>query len=226
MNEKGLGWGNNGIAFTQNESKYIDVGPGVWGLSGTLWNQVIMMTCKNVSEVVPFYSGIMKPSTEYGFWNDVWCDAEGYILMVEMTHSYIATVFGNSTEITGAPKGILWHSNHHQWLDPAVTGSRYGENYTTSYLREQRALELLLAHYGNITLDVCMNITRDHEGGFDKTKPDSGDICRHPDRHGLWITNFAWIVQPKKYTVYWTRGHPCTSPYTEYNFTELFFDTE
>jgi hypothetical protein len=228
LNEKGLGFGGTGTSITRDKNREIDEGEGIRPY--VLVRQT-MQSCQNVSEVAYLWKQSTRSShrlrtspADWDYDTYIFCDRGGGILIVEQTHSYIMTVFGDSTDITNAPKGILWHSNHHQWLDPAVTGSRYGENYTTSYLREQRALELLMAHYGNITLDVCMDITRDHEGGFDKTKPDSGDICRHPDRHGLWITNFAWIVQPNKYTVYWTRGHPCTSPYTAYNFTELFLE--
>jgi predicted choloylglycine hydrolase len=222
FNEKGLGWGNNGIHLTKNESRPIDSGPGAWGLSGTLWNQVIMMTCKNVSEVISFYSGVMKPSTEHGFWNDVWCDSEGNILMVEMTNSYLITVFGNSTEITGAPEGILWHANHHQWLDPNLTGSITIEECTTSHLRAERARELLEENYGNITLDVCKNITRDHSGGFDPDRKDSADICRHPDKINSGSTRTSWIIESKNLILYYTFRKPCRFPYIRYNFSKIF----
>jgi hypothetical protein len=230
LNEKGLGFGGTGTSITRDKTREIDEGDGV---RPYLLVQQTMQYCQNVSEVAHFWKNSTRSShrfrtgpADWDYDTYIFCDRVGGILIVEQTHSYISTVFGNSTEITNAPEGILWHANHHQWLDPALTGSRYPEEYIDSSLREQRALELLLVNYGNITLDVCMDITRDHEGGFDETKPDSGDICRHPDRHGLWITNFAWIVQPNNCTVYWTRGHPCTSPYTSYNFTELFLDKE
>lgn len=222
LNEKGLGWGSNVIRRTKNESRYIDSGPGIWGLGGSQWNQLIMMTCKNVSEVICFYSGIMKPSTEKGFWNDVWCDSEGGILMVEMTHNHIITVFGNSTDISNASEGILWHAGHHQWLDPNQTGSIFPDDYPSSALRAERSRELLEENYGNITLDVCKSICRDHDGGFDPNGKDSGDICRHSDKNDPGFTMRSWIIQPKDLTVYWTRGPPCHFRYIKRDFTKIF----
>ena len=134
-----------------------------------------MMTCKNVSEDAKLWKNNQRASGTYRtwphFWDNsmsVWRDQEGGILMVEQTHNHILTVFGNSTEITGAPEGMLWHANIHQWLDPNLTGSMFREDARSSPLRADRAYELLMDNYGNITLDVYKGITRDHGGGYDR----------------------------------------------------------
>ena len=115
------------------------------------------------------------------------------------------------------------NSNHHQWLDPSLTGSKYGYEYITSEMRANRSLELLELSYGNITIETCKNITRDHGGGFDENKRDSGDICRHPDKNALWITSFSWIIQSKTMTIYLTSNAPCKTEFNEYNFTGISF---
>jgi hypothetical protein len=159
---------------------------------------------------------------QYDGSSSCFCDKEGGILAIEQTHHYIITVFGNSTDITGAPEGILWHANHHQWLDPNLTGSVFPSENPSSAFRAQRARELLEQQYGNITLEVCKEITRDHGGGFDPEGKDSGDICRHPDKNSRKITAFSWIILPKDLTVYWTHRSPCKSVFLKHDFSRIF----
>ena len=226
FNEKGLGWGATGTRLTTNESRYIDEGPGITTM---MLERLSMMTCRNVSEVAALWKNTERASQKGNGWfhqwdvsSPVYCDSNGGILAIEQTHNHIVTVFGNSTDITGAPKGILWHANHHQWLDPNLTGSVYPDEYPSSALRAERALELLENHYGNISLDICKRITRDHGGGTNRNRKDSGDICRHPDKNSLKITAFSWIIQPKDYTVYWTHRSPCRSIFWKHDFTHIF----
>ena len=157
LNEKGLGFGGNGMGITKNESRYIDEGPG---MSTYMLERLTMMTCKNVSEVAKLWKNMERASGTYRDWPhhfdnsiSVWCDREGGILMIEQTHNHIITVFGNSTEITGASEDVLWHANHHQWLDPNLTGSLFPSEYSSSGMRAERARELLEENYGNITLE-------------------------------------------------------------------------
>jgi hypothetical protein len=226
LNEKGLGWGSPGTIFTDNESRYVDEGPGVstWGLE-----KLAMMTCKNVSEVARLYMDTERASEKGNGWFHIYdgssssfCDREGGILIIEQTHQYILTVFGNSTEITGGLEGILWHANHHQWLDPNLTGSVYPNEYPSSGLRAERMRELLTDSYGNITLEICKNIARDHGGGFDSNGKDSGDICRHPDNSSLKVTAFSWIIMPKDLTVFWTHTSPCKGIFFRHDFSQIF----
>lgn len=226
LNEKGLGWGSPGTVFTDNESRPIDEGPG---MPTMMLETFAMMTCKNVSEVACLYRETERASPKKDAWphmydssSSCFCDSNGGILCIEQTHQYILTVFGNSTDITGARAGILWHANHHQWLDPSLTGSVYPNEYPSSALRAERTKELLLDEYGNITLDVCKRISRDHDAGFDPREKDSGDICRHPDTHTSKITAFSWIIMPKEMTVYWTHTAPCKGKFFTYNFSSVF----
>lgn len=128
LNEAGLGFGGNGLRLTENESRPIDEGPG---LATYMLERLTMMTCKNVSEVAVLWKNTERASSRHGFsypnfWDNsisMWCDRDGGILSIEQTHTYILCVFGNMTEVTHAQDGILWHANHHQWLDANLTGS-------------------------------------------------------------------------------------------------------
>ncbi len=226
LNEKGLGFGGNGLKLTENTSREVDEGPGI---STYMLERLSMMTCKNVSEVASLWIETERSSGRDEDWPhhydnsmSVWCDKQGEILMIEQTHNYIITVFGDSTNITNASRDILWHANHHQWLDPEKTGSVYPEEYLSSKLREQRAHELLEENYGNITLEGYKKIVRDHDGGYDISGKDSGDICRHPDNNGTVITGFSWIIQSKSMTVHITKRSPCQSIFIKYDLSNKF----
>ncbi len=228
LNEKGLGFAGAGLSLTENTSRYIDTGDGVpvyyLGL-------MTMKNCSTVAEVVNLWSSTPRsadPSFLYPHHCDyditMWGDHAGDVVIIEQTHQYFIAVYQNSTQITQAPIGILWHANHHLWLDSNLTGSSF-PNETTSGARTARARELLEQYYGSITLNECMNITQDHGGGYDPTKEDSSDICSRPDKHGLWTTAFSWIVVPKEYTIYWTHARPCRPLLGEYqvhNYTRDF----
>lgn len=226
LNEKGLGMGSPGTVFTENESRCIDEGPGIPTM---ILESQAMMTCKNVSEVATFFKNSERALQIENSWfnqydgsSSSFCDKEGGILVLEQTHNYCIAVFGNSTDVTGGREGILWHTNHHLWLDPNLTGSVYPYEFPTSGFREERAHELLELYYGNITLDVCKKISRDHGGGYDQNKMDSGDICRHPDNCSLKVTAFAWIVMPKDLTVYCTHTCPCRGVFWKCDFSKRF----
>lgn len=224
MNEKGLSFGDTGTVPTKNESRYIDRGPGI---DMDMLRTLTMFTCKNVSEVARLWKSLerlseISPDREHI--NDVtaWCDGEGGILIIEETYNHILTVFGNSTEITNASEGILWHANHHQWLDPNLTGSVFPSEYPSSGLRAERAHELLEENYGNITLDVCKEMAGDHGGGFDKNGKDSGDICRHPDENQMIVTSYSFIINPKEFTIYVSHRSPCKGIYRQYDLSKKF----
>ena len=229
LNEKGLGWGGTGTPVTSNISRQVDEGDG---MPIYLLVRKTMMTCKNVSNVADLWRNTPRASSkhevlpqDWDYDSYVFCDREGGILMIEQTHSYLATAFGTSTELTGSHEGIVWHTNHHLWLDPLKTGSKPpSEDYKSnaSLIRAERARELLEASWGNITLEVCMNLTRDHGGGMNGTTADSADICRHPDHLDETATVLSWIIEPQSFSVYITEGYPCSTPFQHFNFSEEF----
>lgn len=225
LNEKGLGWGSPGTLLT-DEDRPIDEGDGI---ATMLLEKLAMMTCKNVTEVALLYKNIQRASQKGKGWfhqydgsTSCFCDNEGGILAIEQTHHYIMTVFGSWTNVTGAREGVLWHANHHQWLDPNLTGSIYPVENPSSALRAERSRELLEKQYGTITVKTCKEIVRDHGGGSKSNRRDSGDICRHPDRDSKRITAFSWIILPKDMTVYVTHGSPCKSIFWRYDFSAFF----
>jgi len=229
INEKGLGYGGTGTHLTDNKTRYIDEGPGILIY---LLNRVAMRLCKNVSEVGKLFKNSERAADknkggyhDYDYDTSIWCDINGNILVIEQSHSFIKLVYGNSTEVTGAPEGILWHTNHHIWLDANKTGSIYpGEDDVkkSSFVRAARARELLELNYGKITLEICKNITRDHKKGSKENEKDSWDICRHPDKNEFTLTYFSWIIVPKKMTAYWTYGSPCNRKFIEKDFSKIF----
>lgn len=226
MNEKGLCWCGTETSLTENESRYIDEGDGV---PIYFLERKTMETCKNVSEVAYLWVNSNRSADKdkiyprhFDFGTSGWADGEGGILYIEQSHNHILTVFGNSTEITNTSAGILWHSLHHIWIDPNLTGSKYAEECLTSPYKTARAKQLLEGNYGNITVDVLKALCRDHAGGFDPNAPDPADICWHPTKENPYITSFSWIAQPKNLTLYWTHRQPCKGYYWEYDFTRIF----
>jgi len=226
LNEKGLGMGGNGIHLSENRP--VDEGDGI----SKYWlERHAMRTCKNVVEVATLIDNSERASGRNNRWPHMWdnsvyvlCDNLGGIVMIEQMHDNFIAVFGNDTNITHTREGILWHTNHHQWLDPNLTGSVFPFEYKSSQKRGERALELLNSsdNYGKITIDTCMNIMKDHQGGTNSSKKDSSDICRHPDKIDHGFTMFSWIIKPKDMKVYWTHGCPCRHRYVEYDFYSIF----
>lgn len=225
INEKGLGFGGNGITLTEDPGRIIDEGEGI---PIYFLERLTMMSCSTVYEVKQFWMKTNRSSNPDKCWpnhwdyaSTAWVDREGGALLIEQTTNYFIAVFANSTDMTNTSEGILWQTNHHQWLDPLLTGSLYPEESVSSKKRGERAKELLENSYGEITLGTCMDITRDHGRG-----KNSNDICRHPDKNDSRVTVFSWIIDPIEYTVYWTRGQPCSSDffgrYTKENFSDIF----
>lgn len=236
MNDKGLGFGCTGLLLTENKSREID--HNIEGIPTKILIKNTLQKCQNVSEVEELWKNTIRSSdknrispNDYDFFTTAWCDRDGRILIIEQSHSYLCMVSGNSTDITKSKPNILWHTNYHQWLDPNLTGSQYPGEENQEPLwgivgyRSDRAQELLEFYWGNITLNECINITRDHGGGIDIEDKDSSDICHHPDDKSMCVTTFAYIVQPKNLNIYWTKGSPCKKDFIKHDFSELFLNT-
>ncbi len=204
LNEKGLGFAGAATVLAKNP-EHIDSSDE--GIPTYLLDLYTIIHCATVEEVSTLWREITRSSSTKKTWpyhwdfeTSAWCDIEGGILMIEQTHSYIAVR-------DGGQRGILWHTNHHVWLDPEKTGSVANrEEYPSSFRRYDRAEELLTCHSndGDLSEETCQSLIRDHKGGYWKRIPDEGDICRHPN-----ISAFAWIINTQNLTVTWTRGQPC-----------------
>lgn len=210
LNEKGLGHGETAIICNKNRYKRTMDKDGIY--INTLI-RATMKTCKNVYEVASLWE-----KTKIGYSKKIgqvdqataWCDKEGGILSIEVGPRMIKTVFGDSTETTGVKKGILWHARHHQWLNPLETGSVLPNELPTSLYNAERAKELLQLNYGNISIDTCKNIARDHgKGEFDA-------LCKHRTKKRPVLTIISYIIQPKDMAVYLTQGSPCKSKFRKY----------
>jgi hypothetical protein len=192
-----------------------------------------MRRCGTVSEVAELWENHPRSSHAWRFLHNdwdfdtyAWCDRTGGMLMFEQTHSYMASLFRNPYAIDDTYKDIICHTNHHYFLDPFLTGSEVpGESYrsNSSCLRLERAYEILMMHYGNISIDTCINLTRDHERGIIEHFPDSSDICCHADGYDTFATAVSWVIHPQSFTIYLTHGQPCTSSFIVYNCTSMFY---
>jgi len=229
MNQAGLGFGGNGLSLTKNITRYVDEKSGVSTYS---IERLTMMRCKNIFEVQKLWENIVRASGRNRFWPHFWdnsipsfCDKNGDIITIEQTHNYICFVYRNSTDITKTYNGILWHANHHQFLDPNLTGSVYpGEENVdqSTFLRAKRSVELLEKNYGKITIDIIKKIMRDHKGGTDKNGRDSSDICRYPDKNGSYTTVVSWIIQPKDMRLYFAHNTPDKTRYQRIDLADIF----
>lgn len=229
INQEGLGFGGNELLLTKNNTRYIDEGPGV---STYNLERLTMMRCRNISEVQKLWKNTVRSSGRTRDWPRFWdnsvpsfCDKEGGILTIEQMHNYICFVYRNSTNITKTYNDILWHTNHHQFLNPNLTGSVYPgeENIDQStFRRGERAVELLEENYGNITVDIIKDIMRDHKGGTDKNRRDSSDICCYPDKNSSYTTVLSWIIIPQKMTIYLAHKTPDKIRYRCIDLTNVF----
>lgn len=216
INEKGLGLGQTATLCKKGRYR-----PDM-DREGVYINSLIrttMKTCRNVQEVVELWR---NTKISYFFKNGqinqstVWCDRDGGILSLEVGPGTIKAVFGDSTDITGSKKGIIWHSRHHQWLDGNETGSLlHGENLGST-LNAERAREMLEENYGKITLDVCKKLTADH--GKQKFE----GLCKHPDDERKVYTCYSYIIEPKNMRVHLSRDYPCKNKFRKYDFTNKF----
>jgi len=232
INEKGLGFGATGTALTDNPNRSIDHYKN--GIPTYCLERITMRNCSNVSQVAELWKSSNRSSDKnkvyprhWDFASPVFCDSEDGILLIEQTHNYISCIFRDSIEITKSKEDILWHTNHHLYLNPYETGSKLSSEYNSSKYRAERANYLLESNenYGKINLNVCKNIIRDHHGGSDLNKKDSYDICRHPDKNDSHTTAMSWIVEisSNKLKFYWTRGQPCSPSFFMRHFRSRNF---
>ena len=222
INEKGLAYA--GTQVTVNDSGE--------GLTSLELNHLAMETCADVDEVESLYrnmerqSGVKKLNNVFGMtcnMNTLWVDSNDEVLLIEYTHNYFASKRAD----------MIAETNHHQVLDPNLSGAPKNDSYLGStYLRLERAYELLNQYNGSIDIDFYKNVfTTDHKGGFIEGKPDLGDICRHT----LNTPNFPWdflkymygtacvvIIQPANFSAYYCPGHPCWMPFVLLDLREEF----
>jgi hypothetical protein len=226
LNEKGLGFGVTSIIRTDNKNRKIDLGDG---LSPPILQQITMMKCADIQEAYSLWEKTERSSNDkrnklinIELMSGNFCDKKGNIASIEYTHNHLKMT-NNNPELKNT--GILWHTNHHMWLDPDLTGSvKYGENFdgNCSYARAERAFSLLKKYYGNIDLKACKSIARDHgSNNMKKINHVPDGICRHMKKD-KWTTLFSFIIQPKDLIVLWTHGNPCKNEFICHNFEDIF----
>jgi len=231
INEKKLAWGGNGLSYRD----YGDLDNGS-GWPTFFLELLAIRECETVSEVNYIFqnnifggnrlraSGLVnyKHRKWPHHWDgDItsWADGNGDIVVIEQTHSYYEAKFVNPNNPLF--KFVLWHANHHLWLDPSETGSKTAKECPSSYARTERAKKLLYDNYNNINMQICMDIIRDHGGGY-PNKKDSYDICRHRDTSDNHNTAIGWITDVKNQIIYYTNEQPCHNKFITFNFGDIF----
>lgn len=109
-------------------------------------------------------------------------------------------------------RDILTHANHFlthylQQQDMADQTS-----FPDTFLRQYRLKQLMEDHYGEIDVEVMMELMQDHRG-----YPDS--ICRHCDLTGPEAEQFRTLISiialPAEGTI-WVSPQPCEAPYEKF----------
>jgi len=229
LNEKGLGFGGNALGLDTskniNTSENLTAMPSLWLAKRT------MMECERVTDpdevgedyhdVEDLWRDSDRASGTDKTWphgwdnqNNMWCDRFGGILTLEQMNDFFAAKTENP--IWPDNPDILWHTNHHIWLDPNQTGSvTVTDEKPGSGVRAKRAYELLNESYEELDYDKFVQIATDHEGGKNENKKDDYDICRPS-------TMYSWIIQPDVENVSWTRGMPCVNDFITFSFDDIF----
>ena len=91
---------------------------------------------------------------------------------------------------------------------------RQNVEYSSSIVRHNRMNRLLKENFGEIDLQTCMSIFRDHVN-----YPSS--ICCHPvddpDPKQRWLTIGSWISIPSKREFWIAHGSPCENEFTKFS---------
>ena len=141
------------------------------------------------------------PKERASSYNNICSDRSGEVYSLEGSATDCACIY--------ACDGYLVHTNHYV----AEKMLKYEENpgaVTCSTIRYNRALRLIKAQLGEVTVESMIGLFKDHVN-----RPDS--ICRHRNRslHPLdsCETIFSTIYDLKNLEVHVCRGNPCRGTY-------------
>lgn len=101
------------------------------------------------------------------------------------------------------------HANHYE--APELLALEGNPTYPgSSFVRGGRMRQLLDNAAGQIDLELCQDLLRDHANY-------PGSICAHDDeREYPYLTRAAVVYVPAKRAMYITDGPPCQAPFVEY----------
>ena len=241
LNEKDVGFVGNGLRL--NDTTNVNTSEKIPAAMPSLWLvRCAMMDCECVTDpenpegqedpfdVYSLYINSIRASGRDKTWpqgwnnqNSIWCDGLGNILAIEQMNDYFESKTENPLESSTYKPNILWHTNHHMWLDPNKTGSMkipQDDRPPSSEMREERAHELLKNKYGSLDANYFKwFIAHDHGGGNDKDTEDENDIC-NPETQGSYIIQTNPDNQKR---IFWTRGRPCVyNIFIERSFDDIF----
>lgn len=105
-------------------------------------------------------------------------------------------------------RDVLAHANHYN-TDRFKKGELVYIGAPSSYIREPKIRRLIEKNYGNITLELMMDIMSNHDH-YPK------GICNHALEGSTAETLASVIMVPEDNAMYVTSGHPCQYEYEEY----------
>lgn len=131
-------------------------------------------------------------------------DMNGQMSGIESIH--------NDFEILYPERDMLLHSNHYitERFKAVDTAPQLQPD---SYYRLDRIRSLMNQHYGQLNVEIIMEILADHDH-----QPNS--ICRHVDQRDpiSSMTLASFIMLPSEGVIYIAAGNPCGYEYVKYEF--------
>jgi len=185
LNEKGLCFGNNGVGLLPGEG-----GPG---LPVERKIAIILEECSTVDEALDIYTSDRGGYSGWQGVNSIIGDLKGSLVRIGITNKYFKV--NDASE-----EGITASTNH--FHDPEMSSLNLPrDKYISTYLRYERAIELLNDHKGNIDLFKIREFASDHKYGLKDTS-----ICRHGPK-GWTYASIESI--PSKKTFWVSYENPC-----------------
>ncbi len=191
------GMNGSGISLTGNALNPNDTRVGI----PKLFPVRKALEARRIGEAVEY----AMPSNRASSYNNICSDKNGEIYSLEGSATDYACMY--------AIDGYLVHANHYL-TEKMSRFEQYPNSLSCSLVRYHRALRLIEAQLGEVTVDSIISIFRDHVG-----KP--GSVCRHadPKEHPLDVseTIFSVIYDLTNLRAHVCRGKPCTGSYGSFD---------
>lgn len=195
-----IGFNSSGISLTGNALDPNDRRLGIPKI----------FPCRKVMEAKTIWEAMSysTPEKRGDSFNNIVCSTEGELYSMEASATDFEALYGLD--------GYLVHTNHYT----APKMLRFEENPHSNFssiVRYNRALKLLKAELGKVTVGTIMKIQSDHVG-----HPKS--ICRHEEsvltEEERLKTLFGSIINLTEKTVLISCGSPCDGRYLKYRLAE------
>jgi isopenicillin-N N-acyltransferase-like protein len=193
INEDGLCFGNNGVGMK--------MGNGGPGLPVERKIAIILENCTNIDNALDIYTADRGGYSGWQGVNSVIGDKNGGLVRVGITNKQFDVK-------DASDKGVIVSTNHfHEDSMSAINPER--KEYLSTYLRYDRAKELLDENKGKIDLEMIRSFASDHKHGLHENS-----ICRHGPN--TWTFSSLESVSSKK-DFHISYGNPCKNNWKSYS---------